>query len=429
MTPSDSKSTGQSEKVIRHHPASLTALLNPEPESNGCNIPYNSVDARSSPTGPTFSVNGDDFREGKKLKNKSKEFNPFSTTGRGGDHNRGEFSSTRSVSSNGSTISTFTTFPFTTVTVTPHQPGQSQAKRKKITPEQLEDLLAMFEKTDSPSFDIREKLAKKLNMTNREIQVWFQNRRAKVNRERLEAANRQSNQKQGKKSSPANQRISASAKEEANNKSTPAHTYPSSQYLRYQNEPPSESQPNYKQRIPPPIKVVSPTFNMLPSPISPYGQSLSPLSQSRFSMQTLLSPLKSATSSVPGLSSPRWNSPTRDSLLMTPTSDQHSSSSTSFKFVPQNTSEAGLHEHPQTLEPQVYLGEVSPVTTFFATTYSSVQPPNCELTTLKPLRKRAFSMGHVDTNSMDVLALVAVNESSKTPAQNHKRSNSANWKK
>ncbi|ORX95900.1 hypothetical protein K493DRAFT_194539, partial [Basidiobolus meristosporus CBS 931.73] len=64
-------------------------------------------------------------------------------------------------------------------------------KRRKITPEQLEDLLALFEKTDSPSFEAREKLGKKLNMTNREIQVWFQNRRAKVNRERSEAANRQ----------------------------------------------------------------------------------------------------------------------------------------------------------------------------------------------------------------------------------------------
>ncbi|KAF9156488.1 hypothetical protein BGX21_004369 [Mortierella sp. AD011] len=57
-----------------------------------------------------------------------------------------------------------------------------KAKRKRITPEQLEDLVGLFEKTDTPSFEIRESLAKKLGMTNREIQVWFQNRRAKANR-------------------------------------------------------------------------------------------------------------------------------------------------------------------------------------------------------------------------------------------------------
>lgn len=46
-----------------------------------------------------------------------------------------------------------------------------KAKRKRITPEQLEDLVGLFEKTDTPSFEIRENLAKKLGMTNREIQV------------------------------------------------------------------------------------------------------------------------------------------------------------------------------------------------------------------------------------------------------------------
>ncbi|CAG8452632.1 7865_t:CDS:2, partial [Racocetra fulgida] len=57
-----------------------------------------------------------------------------------------------------------------------------KVKRKRITQEQLADLVAMFEQTDTPSYDVREKLAKKLNMTNREVQVWFQNRRAKANR-------------------------------------------------------------------------------------------------------------------------------------------------------------------------------------------------------------------------------------------------------
>ncbi|KAF9281915.1 hypothetical protein BGZ68_006317 [Mortierella alpina] len=68
------------------------------------------------------------------------------------------------------------------------QPAAEQpkkAKRKRITPEQLEDLVGLFEKTDTPSFEIRESLAKKLGMTNREIQVWFQNRRAKANRVKI----------------------------------------------------------------------------------------------------------------------------------------------------------------------------------------------------------------------------------------------------
>ncbi|KAI8091183.1 homeobox domain-containing protein [Gilbertella persicaria] len=59
-------------------------------------------------------------------------------------------------------------------------------KRKRITPEQFCLLSELFQQTDTPSHELREKLAKKLNMTNREVQVWFQNRRAKINRIRLQ---------------------------------------------------------------------------------------------------------------------------------------------------------------------------------------------------------------------------------------------------
>ncbi|GAA5834517.1 hypothetical protein JCM9279_004340 [Rhodotorula babjevae] len=58
-------------------------------------------------------------------------------------------------------------------------------KRKRIHPEQLERLLEVFETTDSPTYEVRDKLGADTGMTNREVQVWFQNRRAKVNRERL----------------------------------------------------------------------------------------------------------------------------------------------------------------------------------------------------------------------------------------------------
>ncbi|CAO3660049.1 unnamed protein product [Rhizopus stolonifer] len=55
-------------------------------------------------------------------------------------------------------------------------------KRKRISTEQLNFLTNLFEQTTSPNHALREKLTKQLDMTNREIQVWFQNRRAKINR-------------------------------------------------------------------------------------------------------------------------------------------------------------------------------------------------------------------------------------------------------
>ncbi|KAI8642384.1 homeobox domain-containing protein [Parasitella parasitica] len=67
-----------------------------------------------------------------------------------------------------------------------NQEDIDKPKRKRITPEQFCLLTELFQQTDTPSHDSREMLAKKLNMTNREVQVWFQNRRAKVNRIRLQ---------------------------------------------------------------------------------------------------------------------------------------------------------------------------------------------------------------------------------------------------
>ncbi|KAJ2745005.1 hypothetical protein GGI20_002498 [Coemansia sp. BCRC 34301] len=68
----------------------------------------------------------------------------------------------------------------------PSMAEPKRAKRKRITAEQLRDLTAVFGNTDTPTHDIREVLSKKLGMTNREVQVWFQNRRAKFNRQRQE---------------------------------------------------------------------------------------------------------------------------------------------------------------------------------------------------------------------------------------------------
>jgi len=49
----------------------------------------------------------------------------------------------------------------------------NKPKRKKTTDEQLRQLVAVFEHTDTPGFDLREELAQKTGMTNREVQVHF----------------------------------------------------------------------------------------------------------------------------------------------------------------------------------------------------------------------------------------------------------------
>ncbi|ORZ05101.1 homeobox domain-domain-containing protein [Absidia repens] len=64
----------------------------------------------------------------------------------------------------------------------------SKAKRKRISTQQCNRLKDIFQQTDTPSSEVREQLADELDMTKREVQVWFQNRRAKANRARAAAA-------------------------------------------------------------------------------------------------------------------------------------------------------------------------------------------------------------------------------------------------
>jgi hypothetical protein len=47
----------------------------------------------------------------------------------------------------------------------------TKAKRKRITPDQFSQLMTLFEQNDTPSYEIRDKLAGKIGMSNREIQV------------------------------------------------------------------------------------------------------------------------------------------------------------------------------------------------------------------------------------------------------------------
>eukprot|EP01089_Gocevia_fonbrunei_P000686 TRINITY_DN10677_c0_g1_i1.p1 TRINITY_DN10677_c0_g1~~TRINITY_DN10677_c0_g1_i1.p1 ORF type:complete len:119 (-),score=21.31 TRINITY_DN10677_c0_g1_i1:92-448(-) len=50
-------------------------------------------------------------------------------------------------------------------------------KRKRVTPEQRSALEEFFYWESRPSLEIRMSLAKKLDMTPRRVQIWFQNKR------------------------------------------------------------------------------------------------------------------------------------------------------------------------------------------------------------------------------------------------------------
>jgi hypothetical protein len=71
-----------------------------------------------------------------------------------------------------------------------HPPLYHQVKRRRrLTEEETNVLNNIFENIQKPDATIRAQLAQKLNMSSRAIQVWFQNRRAKVKRDALESKN------------------------------------------------------------------------------------------------------------------------------------------------------------------------------------------------------------------------------------------------
>ncbi|KAI8325114.1 Homeodomain-like protein, partial [Martensiomyces pterosporus] len=51
--------------------------------------------------------------------------------------------------------------------------------RRRTTKEQLLILESTFKTSPKPSSDVRKSLAGQLGMSAREVQIWFQNRRAK----------------------------------------------------------------------------------------------------------------------------------------------------------------------------------------------------------------------------------------------------------
>ncbi|CAG8775763.1 8392_t:CDS:1, partial [Acaulospora morrowiae] len=60
------------------------------------------------------------------------------------------------------------------------QTTTNNKKRTRATPEQLAILEDTFKTNTSPNSKVREALAEKVNMSERSIQIWFQNRRAKM---------------------------------------------------------------------------------------------------------------------------------------------------------------------------------------------------------------------------------------------------------
>ncbi|RKP24831.1 PRD class homeobox transcription factor PRD10b, partial [Syncephalis pseudoplumigaleata] len=59
------------------------------------------------------------------------------------------------------------------------QASQSRNKRRRANNMQLNELEIVFQRTFYPSTAERHELARKLGMTPRRVQIWFQNQRQK----------------------------------------------------------------------------------------------------------------------------------------------------------------------------------------------------------------------------------------------------------
>lgn len=55
---------------------------------------------------------------------------------------------------------------------------QKNQKRQRATADQLSTLEVEFNKNPTPTAGVREKIAEEINMTERSVQIWFQNRYA-----------------------------------------------------------------------------------------------------------------------------------------------------------------------------------------------------------------------------------------------------------
>lgn len=53
---------------------------------------------------------------------------------------------------------------------------QKNQKRQRATPDQLSTLEMEFNKNPTPTAAVRDRIAEEINMTERSVQIWFQNR-------------------------------------------------------------------------------------------------------------------------------------------------------------------------------------------------------------------------------------------------------------
>ncbi|KAI9754897.1 MAG: hypothetical protein M4579_004497 [Chaenotheca gracillima] len=86
-------------------------------------------------------------------------------------------SSTPSPAASASAASSASRRPSRKSTLTQQQKNQ---KRQRATQDQLVTLEVEFNKNPTPSAPVRERIASDINMTERSVQIWFQNRRAKI---------------------------------------------------------------------------------------------------------------------------------------------------------------------------------------------------------------------------------------------------------
>lgn len=67
--------------------------------------------------------------------------------------------------------------------LTPNNDGKKSKTRTSITPQQLEVLMAVYNREQRPAKAVREDLVAKTGLEMKVIQVWFQNRRSKEKRD------------------------------------------------------------------------------------------------------------------------------------------------------------------------------------------------------------------------------------------------------